>query len=219
VALAAVSAVGAEGGAVVVDRIVAVVDEDPIFLSDVERFLALGNISPEPGIDKPRRRALDRLIDQRLRFHEVERHGFIPVSAEELDAQLEALTQRLGGPEALERRLAEAGIDRERLRYLLSRQLRVSRYIEERLGPRIFVDLEDVRAYYEGELADEMVRRGESLPPLDEVREPIRALLRERRLNREIEVWTAELRERADVVDHLDRLEDDLPPVVDRLEN
>lgn len=218
-ALAAVSAVGAEGGAVVVDRIVAVVDEDPIFLSDVERFLALGNISPEPGIDKPRRRALDRLIDQRLRFHEVERHGFIPVSAEELDAQLEALTQRLGGPEALERRLAEAGIDRERLRYLLSRQLRVSRYIEERLGPRIFVDLEDVRAYYEGELADEMVRRGESLPPLDEVREPIRALLRERRLNREIEVWTAELRERADVVDHLDRLEDDLPPVVDRLEN
>lgn len=206
-------------GTELIDRIVAVVDDDPISRSDLERLIALGEIEPAPGEDRRRleRRALERLIDQRLRFHEVDRHGVTAVPHETVDAQVAALRERLGGEEGLARRLAEAGIDEERLRYRLGRQLRVALYIEARLGPRIFVDLEAIRGYYEGELAAEMARRGEPLPPLEQVSEPIRALLRERQLDREIELWTAELRAKADVVDLLERPVAPLPPVVERV--
>jgi parvulin-like peptidyl-prolyl isomerase len=202
-----------------VDRIVAVVDDDPIYLSDLERLLALGELEPEPGEDQHHleRRALERLIDQRLRFHEVDRHGVTSAPVAAVEAQVAALRERFGGEEGLARRLEEAGIDEERLRYRLGRQLRIALYIEERLGPRIFVDLDAIRAYYEGELTAEMARRGAPLPPLEQVREAIRALLRERQLDREIELWTAELRAKADVVDLLDRPAAALPPVVERV--
>lgn len=220
VALALVLAVPPAAGEELVERIVAVVDDDPIFLSDVERVIALGLIEAAEDEDPRalRRRVLDALIDQRLRLHEVERFEGTRVSVEEVDRQLARIRERHGGGAGLAAALERLGLDEEGLRLLLTRQLRVLAYIEERLGPRVFVDLDDIRAYYEGELVAEMARQGESPPPLADVREAIRRLLRERRLNEEIERWTEELRLAADVVDHFERPSRDLPPVVRRIE-
>ena len=204
----------------VVDRIVAVVDEDPIFLSDIRRAAALGLMGTPSEDDSAamERQILDQLIDQRLRFHEVERYDVVTVPEDDVDGQLAQIRSGFVGEGAFEGYLRSLGLDEHRLRHLLRRQLRVLLYIEERLGPRIFVDLDDIRAYYEGELRPRAERDGMVLPPLDEVREDIRALLREIRLNEEIERWTRELRQQAEIVDHLDRPERPLPPLVQRLE-
>ncbi len=213
-----------------VDRIVAVVDEDPIFLSDIRRVVGLGLVAGLPGESdrELHRRALDGLIDQRLRFREVERYDFGNLSVGEIDRRLEEIRGRFpdpatppgrsGGESTFDRHLAELGMSEEGLRQLLERQLRVLVYIEERLGPRVFVDLEDVRAYYGGELARKAASEGVELPPVEEIDDEIRALLREIRLNEEIETWTEELRLEAEILDHLDRSERELPPVVRRLE-
>ena len=205
----------------VVDRIVAVVDDDPIFLSDVERVVALALIAPEEG-ESPRqlrRRVLDALIEERLRLHEVERYEVAGrVSVDDVERQLANVRQQFGDEAELEAALADLGLDQEGLRHLLTRQLRVVVYIEERLAPRVFVDLDDIRAYYDTELTAAMARRNAALPPLAEVREAIRTLLRERRLNEEIEAWTEELRLAADILDHFDRPAAELPPVVRRIE-
>jgi hypothetical protein len=58
-----------------------------------------------------------------------------------------------------------------------------------------------------------MRREGANLPPLDDVREQIRAVLREQRLLEEIERWTADLRRHADVIDHFEARHRELPPV------
>lgn len=219
--LVLVLAAAAAAGEELVDRIVAVVDDDPIFLSDVERIIALGLAEAAAG-EEPRafrRRVLDDLIDQRLRLHEVERYDVSQVSVAEVDRQVERIRERAGGADALAAELRRLGLDEEGLRHLLTRQLRVLAYIDERIGPRVFVDLDDIRAYYETALAAEMARQGLPLPPLAEVREAIRRLLRERRLNEEIEAWTEELRRAADVVDHFDRASRDLPPLVRRIES
>ena len=68
----------------------------------------------------------------------------------------------------------------------------------------MFVDLDDIQRYYERELVPELRRRQASVPPLATVREEIRDLLRERRLNEEIERWTEELRREADIEDYFD---------------
>jgi hypothetical protein len=104
------------------------------------------------------------------------------------------------------------------LRQLVTRQLVVMTYVDERLGPRVFIDTEDIRTYYDRTLVPEMRRRNQTAPPLDDVREEIRTVLREQRLNDEIRRWTAELREDADVAVYLDTPQGSLPPVVKTLD-
>lgn len=202
-----------------VDRVLAVVDNDPILASDVERVLALGLAERQPGESDSalRRRVLDGLIEQRLRFHEVDRFGFGQVPVEAIEARVEEIRSRFASEEVYQRDLRRLDMDEDDLRQLVARQLMIAVYVEERLGARIFVGLEDIRAYYEEELVPALEAGGETVPALATVREEIRTVLRERRLNEEVERWTEELRLQADIVDHSDSLHDELPPVLETL--
>ncbi|MEO8274779.1 MAG: hypothetical protein ABI639_01080 [Thermoanaerobaculia bacterium] len=200
------------------DRVVAAVDEDPILDSDIERLLRLGLLEAEPGesLAASRRRALDLLIEQRLRLHEIDRFGFEGAPLESLDAQMEQARSRFASESAFHAELERLGLDESALRQLLARQLSVLAYVEERLGPRVFVSVDDIAHYYNEDLVPELQQKGASaadLPTLESVRESIRAVLRERRLNEEIDRWTADLRSKADVVDYLDQEHRELPPV------
>ncbi len=46
-------------------------------------------------------------------------------------------------------------------------------YVDERLGPSVFVTPDDVNRYYRAVLIPEMQKRGQPAPPLDQVREDI----------------------------------------------
>lgn len=223
----AASAAGSATGAVeppraptLVDRVVAVVDEDPILDSDIERVVRLGllpEIAGETSAGR-RRRALDLAIEQKLRLHEVDRFGFEETPLELLDRQMEETRSRFPSEEAFRAELSRLGLDETALRQLLARQLSVLAYVEERLGPRVFVSVDDIGHYYNEELVPELRRNGAGaaeIPALESVRESIRAVLRERRLNEEIDRWTADLRSKADVVDYLDREARPLPPLVE----
>ena len=96
----------------------------------------------------------------------------------------------------------------------MARQLAVLSYLEQRLGPRAFVGLDEIQRYYEDELVPRLRAQGDPVPPVEEVREAIRAVVREQKLDREIELWTAKLRQEADVIDLLDAPSKPLPPVV-----
>ena len=102
----------------------------------------------------------------------------------------------------------------EGLEQLVAQQLQVLIYVDELLGARVFVGLEEIEAHYQRVLAPELRRTGQPVPPLDDVREQIREVLREQRLNEELAGWTAELRRKADVQDYFDRPDRPLPPKV-----
>jgi len=204
-----------------VDRILAVVDDDPILASEVDQILFFGIIQPESDEDNRavRRRALDFLIEERLRFHEVDRFGFAEVPVEVVDEEFDKLEQRLGGAEQFAVAIEELGLDEQGVRQVLARQVMVWVYVEERLGARIFVGLDDIRKYYDESLVPQLVERGDSVPPVEEVREAIRTLLREQRMNEELERWTMELLQQADIEDYFDSNFDSLPPLVDTVES
>jgi hypothetical protein len=174
-----------EPEAELVDRILAVVDEDPILNSDLDQAIGIGLIVPEEGESENdyRRRVLD-LLDQ------------------------------FDSDEAFQARLEEVGLDEQGLRQILARQLMVLIYVEERLGARVFVGLEEIQRYYNEVLVPALEENGQPIPPQQEVREEIRAVLREMRLNEEIERWTEELRQEADIVDYFDDPREELPPLV-----
>lgn len=198
------------------DRIVAVVDGDPILASDVERALALDAVESPEGASPAhlRRRVLDGLIAQRLRIHAVERFGFEQVPVEQIAHQVAAIRARFASEEEFRRRLAQLGMPLEGLEQLVAQQLQVMVYVDELLGARVFVGLEEIEAHYQRVLVPQLERAGQPVPPLDQVREQIREVLRQERLNQELERWTAELRRQADVQDFLDDPRRTLPPKV-----
>ena len=201
------------------DRVLAVVDEDPILASDLNRAIALGLKQRREGEDETvfRRRVLDELIEERLRFHEIDRFGFEAVPVAEIDAQVAQIRGRFPDEKAFQAALKEQGVTPKQLRQLVARQLMVLTYVDEQLGPRVFVSLDDVTNYYQGVLTPEMQRRGQTVPPLEDVRDDIRTVLKERKLNEAIERWTEELRREADIRIYFDAPAGQLPPVVKRI--
>jgi peptidyl-prolyl cis-trans isomerase SurA len=209
-----------QGQAILKDRIIAVVDEDPILASDLERVIALNLIPPREGEADAayRRRVLGQMIEQRLRLHEIDRFGLEQVPVEEIERRVAEVRASFADEAAFQKTLRQQGLTMAALRQLLTRQLVVMTYVDERLGPRVFIDSEDIRVYYDRTLVPEMQRRGQPVPALEDVREEIRTVLREQRLNDEIRRWTTELREEADIAVYLDAPQGSLPPVVKTLD-
>jgi parvulin-like peptidyl-prolyl isomerase len=218
---AGVGAAGSgEGPVTLKDRVLAIVDEDPILASDVQRILALGLVQPNPGESdrELRRRVLAQLIDDRLRFHEIDRFGFEQVPVDEIEKNVAEIRKRFPSDEAFRQKLRELGLTPQALRQVVARQLMVMTHVEEQLGPRVFVSLDDIKAYYDKVLTPEMQKRKQPVPPLDEVRDQIRGVLREQRLNEALGKWTQELRQKADVQVYFDQPAGKLPPVVKKIE-
>lgn len=203
------------------DRVLAVVDEDPILASDVDRVIKLGLMTRSEGESEPefRRRVANSLIEERLRFHEIDRYGFEQVPVEEIEENVARIRVRFPDEAAFKKALQEVGLDLKGLRQLVARQLLVLTYVDERLGARVFVSQEDISRYYRTVLTPEMQKRGQPVPELDDVREDIREVLKQQRMNQELEKWTEELRAAADVVIYPDPAGDKpLPPVVKKIE-
>lgn len=202
-----------------VDRILATVDGDPILQSDLDRLIGLGIVRKEEGESAAalERRGLDRMIENRLRLHELDRFGYDQAPLEEIDRRYQRIRERFASESEFRAELDRLGLDDTRLRLLVARQISILAYVEERLGPRVFVGVEDIRKYFDEELKPQLVARGEPVPAIETVREQIRGVLREKRLNEEIDRWTLDLRAKADIEDFLDQVAKPLPPVVHRI--
>lgn len=201
------------------DRVMAVVDEDPILASELERVISLGLVPRTEGEpdDAYRRRVLDGLIEERLRFHEIDRYGFEQVPVDLVEKQMAEIRARFPNDEAFRKTLRDLGLTQQELRQIVARQLMVLTHVDEQLGPRVFVSLDDITAYYRNVLTPELQKQGAKVPPIEDVRDQIRAVLKEQRLNQELEKWTEELRRKADIHMYFDTPVDQLPPVVKRI--
>lgn len=222
-ALPALSAQGAapgKSGGTLKDRVVAVVDEDPILESDLSRAIALGFSQRRAGEAEAafRRRALEALIEDRLRFHEVDRFGFEDVPVEDIEEELAKIRDRFGSPAEFQKVLRDNGLKAESVRQLVTRQLLVWTYVKERLGPGVFVDAESINRHYRERLVPEMRRQGKTPPPVEDLRQDILEVLQEEKLNQEIHKWTEELRRKADIAVYLDNPLGQVPLVVKKIE-
>jgi hypothetical protein len=203
------------------DRVMAVVDEDPILTSDLDRAIVVGQLQPSPGETEKafRRHVLDDLIAQRLRFHEIDRFGLEQVPVDQIEKQVTQMRARFKDDATFHKELAAVGLDEAALRQMMARQLEVLAFVDERLGPQVFVGLDEIATYYKTVLTPPLQKQHLPVPPLDDVRDQIRNVLRQQRLTDEIDRWTEELRHKANIVDYFDKPGGGpLPPVVKRIE-
>src|SRR6202166_1631328 len=217
----AAAAPSSSGKNVLKDRVIAVADDDPILASDLDRAIVIGQLEPKPGESQRvfRRRVLDDLIAERLRFHEIDRFGLEQVPVEQIERHVAEVRARFKDDATYRQKLKEVGLDEAALRQLMARQLEVLAYVDERLGPQVFVGLDDISNYYRAVLTPQLQQQHLPVPPLEDVRDKIREVLRQQRLTDEIERWTEELRRKAVIAVYFDQpAGGPLPPVVKRIE-
>jgi len=146
------------------------------------------------------RAALECLIDSTLVFREVRRFPQIDVTDEEIGQQIEALEESAGSAAALDSQLRELHLTREELRTDLLRQLLVASYVDSRFRAVVEISDSAAREAWETELAPGMRDRGLVPPAFEDVeQELVVPLLREREVNRLVESWIADLRQRATI--------------------
>lgn len=124
----------ASSGAVV-DRVVAVVNQEIITLSEVEKWKAplLSEVRAEDRLEKQEqtqevlRKILDRLVEEKLIDQEVKKMG-LKVSAKEMEATLEEIRRKNQmTQEDFERALAREGLTLETLKKQIEKQILRSR--------------------------------------------------------------------------------------------
>ncbi|SRR6266851_2384799 len=187
--------------AVNIDRVAAVIDRQVLTVSEVTQMAEIRFFPRSTGQsdDDHRRFILDSLIAQALRFRDVERFGAEDVSKDSIEARLLQIQRRFGSPGEFTVALQHAELTVDEVRALIKRQLQVESYIQERFAPMIFVSSDEIDAYYRGTWSQQRTARGLPIPPLSDVQEEIRTLLKATRLQQEIDRWTTQLRSRANV--------------------
>ncbi|HEX5473705.1 MAG TPA: hypothetical protein VFX12_03500 [Vicinamibacterales bacterium] len=137
--LAAAPAAGqvAGGQPVTIDRIMAVVDTQPIMLSDVDAALTLGLGTPPAGGDRLAA-GLTMLVDRTLMLEDVDRYQPPEPAAAAIDARMAAVERRAGSAAALDRELAAVGLTRAQLTRRVRDDLRIQEYLDSRFagGPQ-----------------------------------------------------------------------------------
>ncbi|MBN2369898.1 MAG: hypothetical protein JXO72_05375 [Vicinamibacteria bacterium] len=158
-----------------IERIVAVVDDQPVFLSEARSLARLHAVDEKV--------AVEALIDELLMYREALRFPPAQAAPQEAESALESLT--LGAAHAPD--LAESD-----LRRMARRQATIMKYIALRLEPQIRVDPEEIRRLWEEEYG-----KSADAPPFDSVFEHFEGRLRKREMDGKVEAWVRTLRSEA----------------------
>jgi hypothetical protein len=192
---------GRQAPGATIDRIAALVDRQVLTVSEISQMELIRFFPRSAGQsdDAYRRAILDNLIAQALRFRDVQRFGAEDVSKDSIEARLLQIQKRFASTDDFNAALQRAELTLDEVRGLIKRQLQVESYIQERFAPMISVSTEEIESYYNGTWSQQRRQRGLPVPPLSEVQDEIRTLLKSTQLHQEVDKWTIELRSHANV--------------------
>ena len=195
---------------VVLDRVVAVVNNQAILSSDIDQEIQLSVLDPADvgmGI-LTRQRALEQLISRALiqqQIHEEDVQAADPPQAE-VDARLIEIRMELpicirqncateAGWKAF---LAAHGLTEERVESYLRYRLQILRFIEQRFQPGIRVSPEQIESYYRDTLLPQYAA-GDTIPKLEQVAPRIEEILLQQQVNILFDDWLSNLRKQGDI--------------------
>ena len=213
------SAAGAAAPQKVVDQIVAQVNEDIITRSDLLWSLALDPKAPNPaeGVAADLlRQKLDVMIDQRLIAQEARRTPTSEITADDIAKRRQQLVKEFRPEPAFLERTGAVGLTDERINDLVRERILIERFIDFRFRSFVLVTEPEIQRYYEENLAPRYRERGQVVPSLDDrlprkdptnptekevtVREAIEEIIRQEKINQEIDRFLNAARQRADIV-------------------
>ena len=195
--------------AVVLDRVVAVVNNQAILVSDVDDEVRLAVLDPGgAGVVLTPLRALEQLISRTLfqqQIHQEDAQAAEPTQAE-IDARLKEIRREVpacihfncASEPGWAAFLAAHGLTTRRVESYLRYRIQILRFIELRFRQGIRITPEEIDKYYRETLLPQY-EPGEAIPPLDEVAPRIQEILLERQVNVLFDDWLRNLRKLGEV--------------------
>lgn len=193
-----------------VDKTVATVSDgvrtELITYSDLLWQLAL---QPRPALQPPTsddlNRALQVLINQRLFALEASRLPTNNLTDREVKEEIERIVKLFPSSTEFERRLRIVGFDSisdDNFQRMMRQRVEIEKYLEFRFRSFVVITPEDELKYYREVFTPDFRRQnpGLLLPPIDEVRPRLNAILTEERVEKEIEKFLDDAKRRAEIV-------------------
>jgi hypothetical protein len=181
-----------------VDRIVAVVNEQVITLTDLRIAEAFGLYDEEfkekSGDLHPL--ILERLIDQKLVIALAGEETF--VEDKELDSYQDRMIEKLGNDQT-RRRLGEFGLDWQDLRVYIAEKIVYQKIISRRFGQRNIVSLKEIEDYYQKSYVPSQREKGLEPQPMVELLDEIESRIIQEKIKTQISDWLRNLRKKADI--------------------
>ena len=139
-------------------------------------------------------RAIDTLVNTEVLLQEASAQGY-SVGDEAVDARISEIEEQIGGPEALESRMTEVGVEMETLRSDIRDELLIQNLLDEQLAlDEIEIDEQAIDDFYAETGGEEA-----GLPPLEDVRGQIADQLRSTEEQALVQEYLEELRGTAEV--------------------
>lgn len=188
----------------VLDRLVATVNGHALLESDWEdevRYECFMSGRPlEEVTAQDRKAALDRLIDQELLREQMRSSDFKPVSAAEIDQQLDSLKAEYARDHesaSWSSALAGYGLSEAVARDHIAVELNQLRLVDTHLRPLVQVDAAEIETYYKEQIVPKFPA-GQA-PTLEQARRKIRELLVQQRIDQQLSSWLDALRSQAQI--------------------
>lgn len=188
----------ASWGEEVIDRILAVVNDDVITLTDVnivERFGLFDNPYETPG-GNLQKLILDQLINQKLVIQMTSER--VEVSEEELESFLSDIVQRTD-PDLAEKALLQFGLDWDDLKSYLREKLLYQKVISRRFDLGVIVSIEEIERYYEQVYIPSQREKNLDPQPMIDVLDQIESALKREKVEGQIQEWISNLKREANV--------------------
>jgi peptidyl-prolyl cis-trans isomerase SurA len=182
----------------VVDRILAIVNDEVITLTDVNIIQAFGLFEDlEESPDESRQtRILNRLINQKLVIQLASER--IMVAEEELEASLSDVVQATD-PDLAGRALLQFGLDWDDLKSYLREKLLFQKIVSRRFSRAVTVSIEEIERYYEQVYVPSQRQKTLSPQPMIEVLGQIEGELQREKVKDQIQEWIENLKREANI--------------------
>ncbi|SPE17349.1 SurA domain protein [Candidatus Sulfotelmatomonas gaucii] len=195
---------------VVLDRVVAVVNNRAILFSDVEDEIRLSILDPVRGGQGPltEQHALEELISRALIEQQIRQEDLqaIEPSQQDVNTRLEDLRKQL--PACIRQNcasdagwavfLASHGLTVERVEAYARYRVEILRFIEQRFRQGIQISQQQIEDYYHNTLLPQYAP-GEAVPSLEQVASRIQEILLQQQVNVLFDNWLDNLRQQGDV--------------------
>jgi len=186
------------GEAEIVDRIVAVVNDEVITLTDVKIVEAFGlsdDMEEAQGGDN-QRLILDNLINQKLVI-QLASEGVV-VDEEEIESYLSEIIQDID-PDLAEKELIRFGLDWDDLKTYLRDKLLYQKILSNRFDLGVIVSIEEIEGFYEQVYVPAQREKGLEPQPMIEVLDQIEGSLKRDKVKGQVEKWVSNLRREANI--------------------
>jgi len=146
----------------VVDRIVAVVNDDVITQSELQEsmlpFIADYKVRYEEKelegkMDEVRQDALNRLIEEKLIFQEAKKRE-IAVEESEIESRLEVVKKKFNSEEEFYQAIRDSGVTMARLKEKYKEQIMMRNLVKGLINSNVNISPTQITAYYHGNIKD-----------------------------------------------------------------